>query len=175
MVHGSPEEQENMAAVTREISEKLRRKQPGPRPPRPKRQPAENSVEEKGPLIQAGPITTRPIQPRNALNPSTPSTETQASSAVAPAQTPPQGTGGRWDSAEFKSARLKILDARKEFYYLVQGKGESSRLRGIEDDCREAIDQLKQVQKIAPESADIDRYITSAYKLISDCRAATKL
>jgi tryptophan synthase alpha subunit len=70
---------------------------------------------------------------------------------------------------------LKIIDSRKAFYFYVQNRGETGRLKKIEEDVRQAIAELKQVQAVAPAGADIDRHITSGYKLISDCHAATQL
>ena len=128
-------------------------------------------------MIETGPIQVQPFNRPGGTSTSVPGTQAPATT---PAPTPPQPTqrinpNGPWDTPQYKAARLKILDARKEFYYLVQGKVERGRLKKIEQDVREAIDELKKVQASAPAGVDVDRHITAGYKLISDCRQATRL
>ena len=172
-IYDDAAQQANIAKVRADVEASVRKRKAGPPPPRPKSPPPNTSTStaRTEPLIPTGPIPLR----RPGNNPQTTTTQTPAPTSFVPPPNNGSTDPASWDSPAYKAARLKIIDSRKAFYFYVQNRGEKGRLKKIEQDAREAIAELKQVEAVAPEGANIERHITSGYKLIADCHAATQL
>ena len=79
-----------------------------------------------------------------------------------------------WQDPDFIEATRKLSQARKKYKAFLTDQ-DGVVLDEIEKDARKAIALFEKCREDAPEGADISRFITAAYKIISDVHQSTIL